>query len=61
MHWENNTILCNQVRTKILSALKWETLKFKRSMSPILRLIIYNIQEYIFGNHKSDWAKTVHK
>ena len=42
---QNNTILCNQVRTKILSALKWETLTFKRSMSPILRLIIYNIEE----------------
>ena len=27
---QNNTILCNQVRTKILSALKWETLTFKR-------------------------------
>ena len=40
---QNNTILCNQVRTKILSALKWETLTFKRSMFPILRLKIYKV------------------
>jgi hypothetical protein len=46
---QNNTILCNQVRTKILSALKWETLTFKRSPIAVTVQLIHYLLNVCFS------------